>query len=210
MRFADQQARRRRGRPERQLEAAARRPRLRREDAAVKRVFRHLPIRLKLIATIMTTCAAVVVLASLGYLLIDYYQTRGELERDLHAQAELILQNSVARARVRRHRGRARDAQHPGLEAEYPRSPACTSATITCFAAYRQAGETGRVPAAGAVRGHPLRIAIRPAGPRRRDDGKRSARSCCAPIWRRWRGAAGSQLRDCRPACWCSRSASRC
>ena len=62
----------------------------------MKRAFSHLPIRLKLIAMIMTTCVASVVLASVGYLLIDYYQTRAELERDLHAQAELILQNSVA------------------------------------------------------------------------------------------------------------------
>ena len=60
------------------------------------RVFRHLPIRLKLMAIIMTTCAATVALASLGYLLIDYYQTREELGRDLEAQADLILQNSVA------------------------------------------------------------------------------------------------------------------
>jgi signal transduction histidine kinase len=62
----------------------------------VTRVFRHLPIRLKLMAIIMTTCAATVALASLGYLLIDYYQTREELGRDLEAQADLILQNSVA------------------------------------------------------------------------------------------------------------------
>jgi len=58
--------------------------------------FRHLPIRLKLIAMIMTTSAAVLVLASLGYLVIDYYQTRGQLEQDLRAQADLIVQNSVA------------------------------------------------------------------------------------------------------------------
>jgi signal transduction histidine kinase/ActR/RegA family two-component response regulator len=62
----------------------------------VKGAFRHLPIRLKLIGMIMTTSAAVLVLASLGYLLIDYYQTRGQLEQDLRAQADLILQNSVA------------------------------------------------------------------------------------------------------------------
>jgi signal transduction histidine kinase/ActR/RegA family two-component response regulator len=62
----------------------------------MKRVFRHLPIRLKLIAMIMTTCAGALVLASLGYLLIDYYQTRDELEGDLSAQADLILRNSLA------------------------------------------------------------------------------------------------------------------
>jgi signal transduction histidine kinase/ActR/RegA family two-component response regulator len=60
------------------------------------RMFRHLPIRLKLIAMILTTCAASVVLASLGYLVVDFYQTRDELESDLRAQADLILQNSVA------------------------------------------------------------------------------------------------------------------
>ena len=58
--------------------------------------FNHLPIRLKLIAMIVATSAAVLGLASLGYLLIDYYQTRNELKEDLQAQAELILQNSFA------------------------------------------------------------------------------------------------------------------
>jgi signal transduction histidine kinase/ActR/RegA family two-component response regulator len=62
----------------------------------VTRIFRHLPIRLKLMAIIMTTCAASVVLAGFGYLLTDYNQTRGELGRDLQAQADLILQNSLA------------------------------------------------------------------------------------------------------------------
>jgi signal transduction histidine kinase/ActR/RegA family two-component response regulator len=62
----------------------------------MKRAFRHLPIRLKLIAMIMTTSAAVLVLASLGYLLIDYYQTRAQLEEDLRAQARLLLQNTAA------------------------------------------------------------------------------------------------------------------
>ena len=64
------------------------------------RVFSHLPIRLKLIAMILTACAAAVVLASLAYLVVDYYQTRGELERDLRAQADLILQNSLAAHRA--------------------------------------------------------------------------------------------------------------
>jgi signal transduction histidine kinase/ActR/RegA family two-component response regulator len=59
-------------------------------------MFSRLPIRLKLIAMILTTCAAAIVLASLGYLVVDYYQTRDELESDLRAQADLILQNSLA------------------------------------------------------------------------------------------------------------------
>jgi signal transduction histidine kinase/ActR/RegA family two-component response regulator len=59
-------------------------------------MFSRLPIRLKLIAMILTTCAAAVVLASLGYLVVDYYQTRDELESDLRAQADVILQNSLA------------------------------------------------------------------------------------------------------------------
>jgi signal transduction histidine kinase/ActR/RegA family two-component response regulator len=62
----------------------------------VTRAFGDLPIRLKLIAMIMTTCAVVLVLASLGYLVVDYYQTRAQLEEDLRAQSELILQNSLA------------------------------------------------------------------------------------------------------------------
>lgn len=62
----------------------------------MKRVFGRIPIRLKLFAMIMTTCTSVLVLASLGYLITDYYQTRGELESDLRAQAGVILQNSQA------------------------------------------------------------------------------------------------------------------
>ena len=60
------------------------------------RMFSHLSIRLKLIAMILMTSAAATVLASLGYLVVDYYQTRDELESDLRAQADLILQNSLA------------------------------------------------------------------------------------------------------------------
>jgi len=59
-------------------------------------VFHDLPIRLKLTAMIMTTAAVVLILASLGYLVVDYYQTRRQLEQDLRAQSELILQNSMA------------------------------------------------------------------------------------------------------------------
>src|SRR5687767_6117938 len=60
----------------------------------MNRAFAHLPIRLKLIAMIVMTSAAVLVLASLGYLVVDYYQTRAQLEQDLEVQADLILQNS--------------------------------------------------------------------------------------------------------------------
>ena len=58
--------------------------------------FRRLPIRLKLIAMILGACASVLVLASLGYLLVDYYQMRRQLEEDLQAQAQIVLQNSMA------------------------------------------------------------------------------------------------------------------
>ena len=109
------------------------------------RAFRHLPIRLKLIAMIMTTCAAAVVLASLGYLLIDYYQTRGEIERDLSAQADLILQNSLA----------ALDFDDKEVASENLNTLASKpNIRLAClyqrddrlFAGYHQSGETGECP----------------------------------------------------------------
>jgi signal transduction histidine kinase/ActR/RegA family two-component response regulator len=62
----------------------------------MKRVFRRLPIRLKLIAMIMTTVAIVLILAFLGFLLVDVYQTKQNLQEDLESQAGLILQNTDA------------------------------------------------------------------------------------------------------------------
>jgi signal transduction histidine kinase len=59
-------------------------------------VFRRLPIRHKLVAMIMITATAVLLLASAGYMVADYYRARRDLQRDLHAQALLVLENSRA------------------------------------------------------------------------------------------------------------------
>ena len=58
--------------------------------------FHRMPIRHKLVAMIMITCFAVLLTSSTGYLISDYYRTRGELTRELAALAELILDNSQA------------------------------------------------------------------------------------------------------------------
>ena len=58
--------------------------------------FQRMPIRHKLVAMIMITCFAVLLTASTGYLISDYYRTRGELTRELAALAKLILDNSQA------------------------------------------------------------------------------------------------------------------
>jgi signal transduction histidine kinase/ActR/RegA family two-component response regulator len=60
----------------------------------VKGLLRRLPIRLKLMAMIMTVAAVVLVLASAGYLINDYRQARRDIEHDLTVQAELILKNT--------------------------------------------------------------------------------------------------------------------
>ena len=57
--------------------------------------FQSLPIRHKLVAMIMVTAITVVILASVGYLITDYYRTRGAVLRDLETQAELVLENAV-------------------------------------------------------------------------------------------------------------------
>ncbi len=111
----------------------------------MKRVFSHLPIRLKLIAMILTTCAAAVILASLGYLVIDYYQTREELERDLHAQAELILQNSLAALEFD-DADAARDTLNTLTSKPNIRVACLYQRDAHLFAGYRQDGETEVCP----------------------------------------------------------------
>jgi signal transduction histidine kinase/CheY-like chemotaxis protein len=118
----------------------------------VKGVFGHLPIRLKLIAMIMTTCAAAVVLASLGYLVVDYYQTRQELERDLLSQADLILANSMAALEFDDPQA-ARDTLNTLASKPNIRVACLYQRDGHLFAGYRQEGETGvcppRAPAEG-------------------------------------------------------------
>jgi signal transduction histidine kinase/ActR/RegA family two-component response regulator len=62
----------------------------------VSRFFQRLSIRHKLVAMIMTTSAVVLLLASLGYVVGEYYRSRSEIETELAAQADLILKNSTA------------------------------------------------------------------------------------------------------------------
>jgi signal transduction histidine kinase/ActR/RegA family two-component response regulator len=59
-------------------------------------LLRRLPIREKLVAMIMITTAAVLVLASAGYLAWDYYRLRLDLASELGATARLVLENSSA------------------------------------------------------------------------------------------------------------------
>lgn len=64
-------------------------------------VFQRLSIRHKLVAMIMTTSAVVLLLASLGYVVSEYYLSRSEIESELGAQANLILKNSTAALQFR-------------------------------------------------------------------------------------------------------------
>jgi len=59
-------------------------------------LLRRLPVRHKLVAMIMTTCIIVLVTASAGYLISDYYRTRNELTRELAGLVNLILDNTQA------------------------------------------------------------------------------------------------------------------
>ncbi|HEV3485385.1 MAG TPA: histidine kinase dimerization/phospho-acceptor domain-containing protein, partial [Vicinamibacterales bacterium] len=60
------------------------------------RIFRRLPIRHKLVTMIMLTSGIVLLLASAGYLISDYYRTREILREDLTADAQLVLENTRA------------------------------------------------------------------------------------------------------------------
>ncbi len=57
--------------------------------------FRRLPVRHKLVTMIMATSTAVLLLSSAGFLVSTYYQTKAGLERDLLAQATVVIENST-------------------------------------------------------------------------------------------------------------------
>ena len=94
---------------------------------------------------IMTTCAAAVVLASLGYLVVDYYQTREELERDLLSQADLILENSFAAIEFD-DPDAARDTLNTLASKPNIRVACLYQRDGHLFSGYRQEGETGVCP----------------------------------------------------------------
>jgi hypothetical protein len=56
--------------------------------------FRRLPVRHKLVAMIMATSAAVLVLSGAGYLVSTYYQTKADLEQELLAQATVVADSA--------------------------------------------------------------------------------------------------------------------
>ena len=58
--------------------------------------FRRLPIKQKLVLMIMATSIAVLVLASIGYIVTDYYRAREDMRRQLITQADVLLKNSTA------------------------------------------------------------------------------------------------------------------
>ena len=60
----------------------------------ISRWFGRLPVRHKLVAMIMATSAAVLVLSSAGYLVITYYQTKADLEHELLAQATVVAEGA--------------------------------------------------------------------------------------------------------------------
>ena len=57
--------------------------------------FRRLPLRRKLVAIVMTITAVVLVLASLGYLWLDYRRAQNDMVEDLSALATVIVENSA-------------------------------------------------------------------------------------------------------------------
>jgi signal transduction histidine kinase/CheY-like chemotaxis protein len=59
-------------------------------------LFRRLSIKQKLVLMIMATSVAVLLLASIGYIVTDYYKARDELQDQLAAQADVILKNTTA------------------------------------------------------------------------------------------------------------------
>ena len=58
--------------------------------------FSQLPIRRKLIAMIMATSLAVVLVATIGFLAVDYFVSRAEVQQEAEGQAGLVLANVSA------------------------------------------------------------------------------------------------------------------
>jgi signal transduction histidine kinase/ActR/RegA family two-component response regulator len=111
----------------------------------VKRLLGRLPIRLKLILVIVLTSAVVLVLASVGFLVSDYYVSRDELVEDLRSQAELILSHSAAPLQF----DRPEDAGETlaTLETKLNVRIACLyDARRTLFSSYHRAGEQEPCP----------------------------------------------------------------
>ena len=77
-------------------------------------LFRGLPIKQKLVLMMMATSIAVLLLASVGYIAMDYYNTREDLRRELTTQADVILKNSTAALEFLDPSLSARDAGHGG------------------------------------------------------------------------------------------------
>ena len=62
----------------------------------MKGFFRRLPIKQKLVLMIMATSMAVLLLASVGYIVTDYYRAREDLRRQVMTQADVLRKNSTA------------------------------------------------------------------------------------------------------------------
>jgi signal transduction histidine kinase len=114
---------------------------------------RRLPIRHKLVLMIMTTSVVVLLLASAGYMVTDYFESREDLRRELTAQAEIIVQNSTAALQF------LDPATAEETLATLARNPHLRGACLydqqgALFAQYTRPGPTAGCPAAPAPDGY--------------------------------------------------------
>jgi signal transduction histidine kinase len=127
--------------------------------------FHRMPIRHKLVAMIMVTCCAVLLTASTGYLISDYYRTRGELTRELAALAKLILDNSQAAIEFRDQLA-ARETLQSLAASPHLRAACLYDATGRLFADFRLAQTPECLPTAPAdgFEFRPNRLALTSGG----------------------------------------------
>src|SRR4051812_17669043 len=116
------------------------------EDRLRRRLLRRLPIRQKLVAMIMLTATIVLVLAGSSYLAWEFYRARGDMARDLTAEARLILDNTQASLQFHEPTG-ARDTLQTLSVDPHIRAACLYDARGALFASYVGRRETEPCPA---------------------------------------------------------------
>ncbi len=110
--------------------------------------FRDIPIRQKLMVTIIVTTGAALLLAGIGILALDSILFRDRLERDISALAEIVVNNTTAALSFDDPRAAAETLS--ALRARTHIASACIYRRDgTVFARYARPGSSPDCPAAG-------------------------------------------------------------
>ena len=115
--------------------------------------FRRLSIRRKLVAVIMGTAAVVQLLASVGYLAVDYYRSRTDLLRDLVSQAQVVADNLQAAVQFE-DTAAAGDTRRTLAPTRHVRTACVYRKDATLFAEFKARPDSAACPARPAADGY--------------------------------------------------------